>query len=65
MAKSPKLARNAAPAASLSNPPAVSPAKKPSPAGGSDAPKSALGIADDTTGLLGVAVDAPRTSTPG
>src|SRR5688500_18057975 len=57
MAKSPAI--NAAKAASLSSPPVVSP--KPSlPAGGSDARKSALGRAADTTGLLGVAVDFER-----
>src|SRR5262245_40157365 len=50
---------DAAKAASLSNPPAVSP-NPSSPAGGSDASKSSLGIADDTTGLLGVAVDFER-----
>ncbi len=57
MAKSPAI--TAAKAASLSNPPVVSP--KPSlPAGGSDAPKSALGISTDTTGLLDVAVEFER-----
>ena len=57
MAKSPAI--RAAKAASLSNPPVVSP--KPSlPAGGSDAPRSALGMTADTTGLLDVAVEFER-----
>ena len=58
MAKSPAITAAKA-AASLSNPPAVSP-KPSSPAGGSDATKSSLGITDDTSGLLGVAVEYER-----